>query len=52
VMSSLLYEVRATDPLPFAAVIVVLAAVGAMAAYLPTRQAARVDPLLALRSGD
>jgi putative ABC transport system permease protein len=52
VMTSLLYEVSATDPLTFAAVILVLATVGAMAAYLPTKQAAEVDPLLALRSGD
>ena len=52
VMESLLYEVSATDPLTFATVILVLAAVGAMAAYLPTKQATRVDPLLALRSSD
>ena len=52
VMDSLLFEVSATDPLTFGVVIVVLAAVGTMAAYFPTRQATRVDPLVALRSGD
>ena len=52
VIASLLYEVSATDPLTFAAVVVVLATVGAIAAYMPTRQATRVDPLRALRSED
>ena len=50
VIATLLYEVSPTDPATFAAVVVLLAAVGAMAAYLPARRATRVDPLLALRS--
>ena len=50
VIASLLYEVSATDPLTFVTVVIVLAAVGAMAAYVPTMRATRVDPLLALRS--
>jgi len=51
VMESLLYEVSATDPLTFVVVVVVLSLVGAAAAYLPTKRATRVDPLIALRSG-
>jgi putative ABC transport system permease protein len=52
VMGNLLYEVSATDPLTFVVVVAVIAVVGGMATYLPTRQATRVDPLLSLRSGD
>ena len=52
VMQSLLYEVSATDPVTFVVVVAILAIVGAAAAYLPTRRATRVDPLIALRSGD
>ncbi len=52
VMESLLYEVSATDPLTFVVVVVVLSLVGAAAAYLPTKRATRVNPLIALRSGD
>jgi putative ABC transport system permease protein len=52
VMTSLLFETSATDPLTFAIVVMVLGAVGALAAYLPARRATRVDPLIALRSGD
>ena len=52
VMTSLLFETSATDPLTFAAVVVILGAVGAFAAWLPARRATRVDPLIALRAGD
>jgi putative ABC transport system permease protein len=52
VMESLLYEVSARDPITFVTVVAILAAVGAAAAYLPTKRATRVDPLIALRSGD
>ena len=48
-LRTLLYEVSATDPLTFGAVLALLAAIGAAAAYVPSRRAARVDPTVTLR---
>jgi predicted permease len=50
VLRALLFEVSATDPATYAAVAALLGAVAALAAYLPARRAARVDPLVALRA--
>jgi putative ABC transport system permease protein len=49
VLTTLLYEVKPTDPLTFVAVPILLIAVAILACWLPARQAASVDPLTALR---
>ena len=49
IMESLLYQVPATDPTTFGGIAAVLVMVALLAAYLPARRAARVDPIIALR---
>jgi putative ABC transport system permease protein len=49
VMSGLLYGLRATDPATLLGVAALLALVALVAAYLPARRAANVDPMVALR---
>jgi predicted permease len=48
--TSLLYGVTATDPLTFGGTIAILAAMAALAGYLPALRAARIEPVTLLRS--
>lgn len=50
IMSSLLYEVKATDPLTFGLMLFVLLFVALSACLLPAMRATRIDPVIALRA--
>ena len=48
--SGYIFGVEAHDAVTFAVVVIVLTAASLLAAWLPARRAASVDPILALRS--
>ena len=49
-MKDVLYGVQSTDPMTFVAVALVLLGVAAAACFIPSRRAASVDPIAALRA--
>ncbi len=49
-LESLLFDVSTTDPITFVAVSLLLAGVALVAAWLPSRRAALVDPTVTLRA--
>jgi len=48
-LSSLLFEIRPSDPATFSAVPLLLLTVALIACWIPARRAARIDPIQALR---
>jgi predicted permease len=51
VLTSLLTGVAATDPLTYASVVGILAITGVVAAFVPARRAASIEPKIALNEG-
>jgi ABC-type antimicrobial peptide transport system permease subunit len=48
-LTSMLFEVKPTDPLTYLAVALLLGLIALLASYIPARRATKVDPLIALR---
>jgi putative ABC transport system permease protein len=48
-MTTLLFEVKPTDPLTFILIALLLLAVALLACWIPARRATRVDPIITLR---
>jgi putative ABC transport system permease protein len=50
ILTSMLYAVSPADPLTFAVIALVVAAIALLASYVPARRASRIDPTEALRA--
>ena len=48
-VESFLFGMKSSDPAALGGAVALMAAVAAMAGYLPARRASRVDPMVALR---
>jgi len=49
VMTTMLFEIRPTDPTTFASIAALLTGIASLACYIPARRATKVDPMVALR---
>jgi ABC-type antimicrobial peptide transport system permease subunit len=49
-LSTLLYDVKAVDPVVFAGVSLMMLGVGILASYMPARRASMVNPVESMRS--
>jgi predicted permease len=50
VLTNLLYDVRAVDPMVFAVMSAIMIGIGMFASYIPARRASSLDPIEALRN--
>jgi putative ABC transport system permease protein len=50
-LTHVLYEISASDPVAFGGVVAILAIVAVVASYIPARRAARIEPMDVLRGG-
>jgi ABC-type antimicrobial peptide transport system permease subunit len=49
-IAALLFHTAPTDPVTFAAMVLILGLVALLASYIPARRASRINPIQALRS--
>jgi ABC-type antimicrobial peptide transport system permease subunit len=49
-MRSLVFDISTSDPMTFAVAGILLAAIAAVATYVPARRATKIDPIIAMRN--